>query len=132
MLLRETLTGALAHLDPEGKDPALRRMVLIGHSQGGLLVKMQAISSGDRIWNVVARKPLAELQLSDATRDLLQRGLFVEPLPGVSRVVFICTPHRGSFIAARAGHHQRHPVARDAADRSHRDAGAISSGMRLP
>jgi hypothetical protein len=74
--------------------------VLIGHSQGGLLVKMQAISAGDRIWNAVARKPLAELQLSDATRDLLQRGLFVEPLPGVSRVVFICTPHRGSFIAA--------------------------------
>jgi hypothetical protein len=61
---------------------------------------MQAISAGDRIWNAVARKPLAELQLSDATRDLLQRGLFVEPLPGVSRVVFICTPHRGSFIAA--------------------------------
>ncbi len=101
MLLRETLTGALAHLDPEGKDPALRRMVLIGHSQGGLLVKMQAISSGDRIWNAIARKPLAELQLSDASRDLLQRGLFVEPLHGVSRVVFICTPHRGSFIAAR-------------------------------
>ena len=97
--LRETLTGALASLDPEGKDPALRQMVLIGHSQGGLLVKMQAISAGDRIWNAVARKPLAELQLSDATRDLLQRALFVEPMPGVSRVVFICTPHRGSFIA---------------------------------
>ena len=76
-------------------------MVLIGHSQGGLLVKMQAISSGDRIWNAVARKPLAELQLSDETRDLLQRGLFVEPLPEVSRVVFICTPHRGSFMAGR-------------------------------
>jgi hypothetical protein len=98
--LRETLTRAVAQLDPEGKDPALRRMVLIGHSQGGLLVKMQAISAGDRIWNAVARKPLAELELSDATRDLLQRGLFVEPLPGVARVVFICTPHRGSFIAA--------------------------------
>jgi hypothetical protein len=76
-------------------------MVLIGHSQGGLLVKMQVISTGDRLWNAASRKPLAELQLSDTTRDLLQRGLFVEPLPTVSRVVFICTPHRGSFVAGR-------------------------------
>src|SRR3989304_6048994 len=25
--------------------------------------------------------------------------MFVEPLPEVARVVFICTPHRGSFVA---------------------------------
>ena len=91
----------MARLDPAGTDPALRRMVLIGHSQGGLLVKMQAIHSGDRIWNAASRKPLDELQLSDQTRDLLRRALFVEPLPEVSRVVFICTPHRGSFVAGR-------------------------------
>lgn len=99
--LRDALTGAVARLDPDGKDPALRRMVLIGHSQGGLLVKMQSISSGDRIWNAASHTPLDELKLSDATRDLLRRGLFVEPLPEVSRVVFICTPHRGSFVAGR-------------------------------
>jgi pimeloyl-ACP methyl ester carboxylesterase len=99
--LREALTAAVARLDPEGKDPALRRMVLIGHSQGGLLVKMQAISSGDRIWNAASRKPLDGLMLSDRTRELLRRAIFVEPLPEVSRVVFICTPHRGSFVAGR-------------------------------
>jgi pimeloyl-ACP methyl ester carboxylesterase len=99
--LREALGAAVARLDPAGTDPALRRMVLIGHSQGGLLVKMQAIRSGDRIWNAVSKKPLDELQLSDQTRDLLRRGLFVEPLPEVSRVVFVCTPHRGSFVAGR-------------------------------
>ena len=99
--LREALTAAVARLDPEGRDPALRRMVLIGHSQGGLLVKMQAISSGDRIWNAASRKPLDGLMLSDRTRELLRRAIFVEPLPEVSRVVFICTPHRGSFVAGR-------------------------------
>jgi pimeloyl-ACP methyl ester carboxylesterase len=97
--LREALTAAVARLDPEGKDPALRRMVLIGHSQGGLLVKMQAISTGDQLWNAVSRKPIQELDLSDATRELLQKGFFVEPLPEVSRVLFICTPHRGSYVA---------------------------------
>ncbi len=39
------------------------------------------------------------MQFSDETRDLLRRALFVEPLPEVSRVVFICTPQRGSFVA---------------------------------
>lgn len=99
--LREALSAAVARLDPQGKDPALREMVLIGHSQGGLLVKMQGIDSGDRLWNGLSRKPLDELRLSDETRDLLRRGLFVEPVPEVSRVVFIATPHRGSFVAGR-------------------------------
>jgi pimeloyl-ACP methyl ester carboxylesterase len=100
--LREALGAAVARLDPEGKDAALRRMVLIGHSQGGLLVKMQAISSGDRLWNAASKKPFDEMVLSDKTRDLLRRGMFVEPVPEVSRVVFICTPHRGSFVAGRS------------------------------
>ena len=97
--MREALTAAVARLDPGGTDPALRRMVLIGHSQGGLLVKMQAIHTGDRIWNGVSRKPFDQVQLTDETRDLIRRGLFLEPVPEVSRVVFICTPHRGSFVA---------------------------------
>ena len=101
LYLREALAGAVARLDPEGKDPALRQMVLVGHSQGGLLVKMQVISSGDRLWNAASRKPLAELTLSDETRDGFQRAMFVEPSPSVSRVVFIATPHRGSFVAGR-------------------------------
>ena len=99
--LRNALTTALARLDPKGTDPALRRMLLVGHSQGGLLVKMQVINSGDHLWNAVSRKPIAELRLTPANRDLLQQTMFVEPLPQVSRVVFICTPHRGSFVAGR-------------------------------
>ena len=101
LLLRDSLVKAVARLDPEGKDPALRRMVLIGHSQGGLLVKMQVINSGDQIWDSVSKKPLDQLELSDKTRDLARRMMFVEPVPEVARVVFICTPHRGSYVAGR-------------------------------
>jgi pimeloyl-ACP methyl ester carboxylesterase len=99
--LREAVTTSVARLDPEGKDPALRQMILIGHSQGGLLVKMQVISTGDRLWNAVSTKPLDELKLTDQSRDLFRRGLFVEPTPEVARVIFVCTPHRGSFVAGR-------------------------------
>jgi len=99
--LREALAAAFARLDPGGTDPVLRQTVLVGHSQGGLLVKLQVVSSGDRLWNAASRKPLAELTLKPGDRDLLQHAMFVEPVPQVSRVVFICTPHRGSFVAGR-------------------------------
>jgi pimeloyl-ACP methyl ester carboxylesterase len=99
--LRDALTTALKRLDPEGKDPALRKMLVVGHSQGGLLVKMQVIDSGDRIWDAASRMPLEELKLSPDIRDLLRRAMFVEPVPQITRVVFICTPQRGSFVAGR-------------------------------
>src|SRR4029453_2281072 len=60
--LREAITTAVARLDPDGRDPALRQMILIGHSQGGLLVKMQVDSPGDQLWNAASNKPLDELQ----------------------------------------------------------------------
>ena len=44
--LREALTDMVKTLDPQGKDPALRQMVVVGHSQGGLLTKMSAAAPG--------------------------------------------------------------------------------------
>ena len=99
MVLREALADAVKRLDPEGRDAALRRMVVIGHSQGGLLTKMTVVNSGTRFWDAVSTKPFEEVALSAETRSLIRRAIFIEPLPFVSRVVFICTPHRGSFLA---------------------------------
>ena len=99
MRLREALTEAVHRLDPEGKDLALRQMVVIGHSQGGLLTKMTAIDSGTKLWDAFARKPLDQMNVSSETRDLLQRSMFVKPLPFVSRVIFVSTPHHGAYAA---------------------------------
>jgi pimeloyl-ACP methyl ester carboxylesterase len=98
MLLRETLRDTIQRLDPDGQDPELYRMVVIGHSQGGLLTKMTAIHGGTRIYDSAFRKPIQELDVSDQTRDLIRRVSFVEPLPFVERVIFIATPHRGSYL----------------------------------
>jgi hypothetical protein len=73
-------------------------MVVIGHSQGGLLAKMTAVDSGTRLWDTISRRPIEQLELSDETRTLLGRALFVRPLPFVRRVIFIATPHRGSSL----------------------------------
>jgi hypothetical protein len=96
-LLRDSLTKALADLDPEGKDPGLTKMVVIGHSQGGLLTKMTVIDTGMRLWPFTVSPN--ELDVSVETRDLLVRALIFKPLPFVKRVVFIATPHRGSYQA---------------------------------
>jgi pimeloyl-ACP methyl ester carboxylesterase len=97
--LRQAIEGAVHKLDPQGIDPALQRIVLIGHSQGGLLAKWVAIDSGPRLWATLSDKPPEALHLSEETRILLRRVFFVTPLPEVRQVIFIATPQHGSFVA---------------------------------
>jgi hypothetical protein len=75
-------------------------MVVIGHSQGGLLAKLTAVDSGTHFWDDFVRVPIDELRVSDSTRETLRRSSFFTPLPFVKRVVFICTPHGGSYLAS--------------------------------
>lgn len=98
MHLREGLLEARKEVDPEGRDTALNDLVVIGHSQGGLLTKMTVVSSGTRFWDIRFPVPLEQANLSPEVKDLLRRSLFVEPLPFVRRVIFVATPHRGSFL----------------------------------
>ena len=100
--LRQALTEAIHQLDPDGADPAMQQMVVIGHSQGGLLTKMTAIDPGSRLWDGVSAEPLEALRLQAETRELLRQAFFIEPVPAVRRVVFIATPHRGSDLADRS------------------------------
>jgi hypothetical protein len=63
---------------------------------------MQVVASGDTLWNAVAYCPLESLDLAPAVRKRLRENWFFEPLPFVTRVVCIATPHRGSALASRA------------------------------
>jgi pimeloyl-ACP methyl ester carboxylesterase len=100
--LRQALEHAVDELDPGGRDPCLRSMVVAGHSQGGLLTKMTAIDTGDRLWDGVASRPLDEMHLPPKERQLIEEMMFLKPLPFVGRVVFIATPHGGSYQALRS------------------------------
>ncbi len=97
-LLRDALRDAVQKVDPAGKKPALSEMVVIGHSQGGLLAKAMVVDTGDRVWNAIANKPIDQIGLSPERRELLREDVFIKPLPNVRRVVFIATPHRGSYL----------------------------------
>jgi pimeloyl-ACP methyl ester carboxylesterase len=99
MQLREALTKTVAALDPAGTNACLRQMVVIGHSQGGLLTKLTAVKSGDAFWHNASEKPFDQVELPPETRDLLRRALFLDPLSFVRRLIFVATPHRGSYRA---------------------------------
>lgn len=99
MLLREALSAAVKKLDPDATDSALRQMVVIGHSQGGLLTRLTVTRSGHRFWENASRRPFEDANLSPKSRDLLRRAFFVDPVPTVKRVVFIATPQHGSYVA---------------------------------
>jgi pimeloyl-ACP methyl ester carboxylesterase len=100
-LLREALAQAVRDFDPSGADPALRRMVVMGHSQGGLLTRLMVTESGDRFWGTMSREPFAALRASPEERALVEPAVFFHPLPFVNRVVFLATPHGGSYRAGR-------------------------------
>jgi len=99
MLLRRALRSVLNEVDPSGEDEALRRMVIIGHSQGGILTKLMAIHSGNRFWENATEDPFEDVEMVPETRALLREAMFLEPVPTLRRVVFIATPHRGSYQA---------------------------------
>jgi hypothetical protein len=97
--LRESLQKAREQLDPEGVDPALSDFMLIGHSMGGLVSKLQITSSENTIWDCYFKRPFDEIRIPEDHKETLRDALFFEPLPFVKRVIFIGSPHRGSSWA---------------------------------
>jgi triacylglycerol esterase/lipase EstA (alpha/beta hydrolase family) len=75
-------------------------MVVIGHSQGGLLTKLTAIDSGTKFWDRISGKPFEQIKLGPEAREFVQQSAFYTPLPFVKRVVFISTPQHGAMLAA--------------------------------
>ena len=99
-VLRRELQAAVRAADPQGIDPALRNLVLVGHSMGGLHAKLQVVEPGTALWDAIADVPFDEIRLRPETRRQVAPGYFFQPLPFVKRIVFIATPHRGSILAA--------------------------------
>ena len=95
--LRDALRRKINQLDPQLQDAALQQMVVIGHSQGGLLTKLTAVDTGDTLLRKMTNKDIEGLNLPPDKKKELKRLTYVEPLPFVKEVVFLSTPHRGSF-----------------------------------
>jgi pimeloyl-ACP methyl ester carboxylesterase len=97
--LRSDLADMRQLLDEKKENRALGQMVLVGHSMGGLVSRLQTLESGDDFWGVVSDKPFEELKASPEERDSLASVCYFHPNPSVARVISIGTPHRGSNFA---------------------------------
>jgi pimeloyl-ACP methyl ester carboxylesterase len=97
-LMRKGLDEVRRKFDPERSDPALDRMVVVGHSMGGLLSKMMVVDTADRLWRVISDRPADELKGEEDDLALFRDAIIFRPRPEVRRVVFIATPHRGSRV----------------------------------
>lgn len=99
--LREQL-GQVPSCSEEGPfDPAISQTVLVGHSMGGLVAKLQVTQSGSALWQSVSNQPMAAIVTTPATRQNLAKSFFFEPSPLVSRIIYAGAPHRGSPWARR-------------------------------
>ena len=99
-LLRRQLREIRNIYDAGRADPAFSRMVLVGHSMGGLVAKLQVTASGDSLWRSISRVPLDSINTDARTREELREAFYFRPSADVSRVIFIGTPHRGSSFAS--------------------------------
>jgi hypothetical protein len=97
--LRRDLAEARKTLDPQRQNPALDQMVLIGHSMGGLVSRMQTIDSRDDFWHIVSDQPFDLVKADPEIRQGLQETFFFQPNPSIRRVITIGTPNRGCDYA---------------------------------
>ena len=97
--MRSDLHELRQTLDPARQYPVLDNIVLVGHSMGGLVSRMQTIESGDEFWKILSDKPFNSIQGDESELQRIAAALYFHPNPSIKRVVTIGTPHRGSDYA---------------------------------
>jgi pimeloyl-ACP methyl ester carboxylesterase len=79
--------------------PDARRYVMVGHSMGGLVSRMQASTATRQSWEAVGPNKMAKFFEKVPKGSLIEQCATFQANPDVARLVFICTPHRGSEMA---------------------------------
>src|SRR5437762_8570235 len=73
---------------------------MVGHSVGGLLSQAQVTNMTRADWEQTLGEPGMQLFATLRPTDLVAKATTFKANPRVKRVVFICTPHRGSKMAS--------------------------------
>jgi pimeloyl-ACP methyl ester carboxylesterase len=97
--IREEIAAIRRTYDPRETSVASRHIVIVGYSMGGVIAQILSTSSGNRLWDAIAKVPFDQAPIDAEDRAELHRLLFWKPIPGLDRTVFIATPHRGTRFA---------------------------------
>jgi pimeloyl-ACP methyl ester carboxylesterase len=65
-------------------------IILVGHSMGGLVSRMQAVDTGRVLWDEVFGRNAEALYIKIPKDNLLKQSLVFHADPNVKRLVFIC------------------------------------------
>ena len=94
----------------------LDQMVLVGHSMGGLVARLQTLESGEDYWNVLSDIPLAQLDAPDNDKSRPAARTVLSSQPGNQACHYDC------FAASRQCFlEQRHAMVGAQADHLARD-----------
>ena len=99
--LRSQLRALVAICRSRDQNPALEQIVMVGHSLGGLITKLQVTDSGTTLWDSIARCPLNQIVASDQERAQLAEQFFFLADPSIKSVIFLATPQGGTPYASR-------------------------------
>jgi pimeloyl-ACP methyl ester carboxylesterase len=80
--------------------PNRQRVILIGHSMGGMISRLMVTDVGDKIWRERFGKSPAQTNIPPEPKKILEESLVFNHRPDVRRVIFISAPHRGSILAS--------------------------------
>ena len=98
--LRRSLDLYRSRWDPQHRASGFDQMVIVGHSMGGLLTRLQVMDSGEDLWKAFFSKPPSQITwIEDDDKVRLEQSLKFTSYPSVTRVVFVAVPHKGSDIA---------------------------------
>lgn len=99
MHLRQALKKEREKLAAEKRDlTKFDRMILIGHSMGGLLSRLMISHSDDKLLSsFIGEKNY--YQSVDYKNESFRKLMIFDPVPSVKRVIFIAVPHKGSALA---------------------------------
>ncbi len=99
-VLREELDRYQAALADRPRPELRKRMIVVGHSMGGLISSILIREGGMKLWTQFSDEKESDLPLSADARKILLRMFFFKPREDVAKVIFISTPHRGSQLAS--------------------------------
>ena len=97
--LRDQLKAFQMRYDPQRRNPKMRDMVMVGHSMGCNLTNFQIRDGGDELWGKFFTESITELGITADERERLRRSTYFKANPDITRVVFVCGPHRGSPLS---------------------------------
>lgn len=99
-MFRRHLDAAVEMVEQNYSYSMKRKLIVVGHSMGGILSKSLISDSKNLLWDAAFKVPASELELTKAQRKLVSEAFMFEHRDYVKAAIFIATPHRGSGLAS--------------------------------